>query len=245
MFAILKKEIRYFFSSLIGPIVLVVFLLINSLFIWVTPVSDYLDILNTGVATLEPLFSLAPWMYLILIPAMTMRAFADEKANGTIELLLTKPLSEIEIISGKFFAYFVLLLLTLLPTLTYYVSVYQLGFPIGNIDQGATLGSYIGLFFLGASFVSIGIFASVITNNQIISLLVSLILCLFFYSGFEIIGEAGGSDSFSYVIQQFGIEAHYYNISRGIVDTRDLTYYICLIGGFLWATKLVLNSRKW
>ena len=135
MYAIFKKEIRYFFSSLIGTIVLVLFLSINSYFLWIDPASDYLDILNSGFATLEPLFTIAPWMYLILIPAMTMRAFAEEKANGTIELLLTKPLSEYNIVIGKFLAYFTLLALTLLPTLTYYITVYQLGYPKGNIDQ--------------------------------------------------------------------------------------------------------------
>lgn len=245
MFAIFKKEIRYFFSSLIGTIVLVLFLAINSYFLWIDPANDYLDILNSGFATLEPLFTIAPWMYLILIPAMTMRAFAEEKSNGTIELLLTKPLSEYNIIIGKFLAYFTLLALTLIPTVVYYITVYQLGYPKGNIDQGATLGSYLGLFLLGASFVSIGIFSSVITKSQIISLLISLLLCLFFYSGFELISNFGEANAVSFVIKQFGIEEHYYNISRGIIDSRDLVYYGCLIGGFLLLTKLVLVSRKW
>lgn len=245
MFAIFKKEIRYFFSSLIGPIVLVLFLLVNSTFLWIVQPGGYLDILDAGFATLEPLFNLAPWMYLILIPAMTMRAFAEEKSNGTIELLLTRPLSEMNIITGKFLAYFVLLALTLVPTLVYYATVYQLGAPVGNIDQGASIGSYIGLFLLGASFVSIGIFSSVITKNQIISLLISLILCLFFYSGFGMIADIGGSEGFSFFIQQFGIEEHYYSISRGIIDTRDIVYYGCLIGGFMLLTRLVLVSRKW
>ena len=167
MLAILKKEIRYFFSSLIGPIVLILFLLVNSLFIWVYAPNDYMNILSSGFASLEPLFTLAPWMYLILIPAMTMRAFAEEKSNGTIELLLTRPLSEFQIILGKFFAYFILLILTLIPTLIYYFSVYYLS--NGDIDNGATFGSYIGLILLGASFISIGLFASIITKNQIIS----------------------------------------------------------------------------
>lgn len=244
MFAIFKKEIKYFFSSLIGPIVLVIFLTLNSLFLWVNPI-DNLDILNSGFASLEPLFSLAPWMYLILIPAMTMRAFAEEKANGTLELLLTKPLSEMQIIGGKFLAYFTLLTLTLVPTLVYYGTVFQIGFPKGNIDNGATLGSYLGLFLLGASFISISVFASVVTKNQIIALLLSLILCLFFYTGFEIIGNMGNSNAFGFFIQQFGIEEHYYSISRGIIDTRDLVYYGCLITSFLLLTRLVLVSRKW
>ncbi len=243
MLAILKKEIRYFFSSLIGPIVLILFLLVNSLFIWVYAPNDYMNILSSGFASLEPLFTLAPWMYLILIPAMTMRAFAEEKSNGTIELLLTRPLTEFQIILGKFFAYFILLILTLIPTLIYYFSVYYLS--NGDVDNGATFGSYIGLILLGASFISIGLFASIITKNQIISLLVSLLLCLLFYFGFSMIADAMGDKSINYLIQQFGIEEHYYSISRGLFDTRDLVYYFCLIAIFTLLTKVALVSRKW
>lgn len=243
MLAILKKEIRYFFSSLIGPIVLVLFLLINSLFIWAYAPNEYMNILSSGFASLEPLFTLAPWMYLILIPAMTMRAFAEEKANGTIELLLTKPLTEFQIILGKFFAYLILLALTLIPTLIYYFSVNYLSH--NAIDNGATWGSYLGLFLLGGSFIAIGLFASVITKNQIISLLVSLLFCLLFYFGFSLIGDAMGETSTSFVIQQFGIEEHYYSISKGLIDSRDLVYYLCLISVFTLLTRVALVSRKW
>ena len=243
MLAILKKEIRYFFSSLIGPVVLVLFLLINSLFLWTYAPNEYMNILSSGFASLEPLFSLAPWMYLILIPAMTMRAFAEEKANGTIELLLTRPLTEFQIILGKFLAYLLLLLLTLLPTFIYYYSVEFLSH--GTIDKGATIGSYIGLLLLGSSFISIGLFASVITKSQIISLLISILLCLLFYFGFSLIGNAGEDTSLSFVIQQFGIDEHYYSISRGLVDTRDLMYYFCLVALFTLLTKVALVSRKW
>ena len=243
MLAVFKKEIRYFFSSLIGPIVLVLFLLINSLFLWTYAPNQYMNILSSGFASLEPLFSLAPWMYLILIPAMTMRAFSEEKANGTIELLLTRPLSEFQIISGKLFAYLVLLLLTLIPTFIYYSSIDYLSH--GTIDRGATIGSYIGLLLLGASFISIGLFASVITKSQIISLLISILFCLLFYFGFSLIGNAINDTSFSVIIQQFGIEEHYYSISRGLVDMRDLIYYFCLITLFTLLTKVALVSRKW
>ncbi|MBI35111.1 MAG: gliding motility-associated ABC transporter permease subunit GldF [Flavobacteriales bacterium] len=243
MIAILKKEIRYFFSSLIGPIVLVLFLLTNSLFLWAYAPNEYMNILSSGFASLEPLFALAPWMYLILIPAMTMRAFSEEKANGTIELLLTRPLTEFQIILGKFLAYLILLILTLIPTFIYYYSIEFLSH--GNIDQGATIGSYLGLLLLGASFISIGLFASVITKSQIISLLISLLFCLLFYFGFSLIANVGNDTSISYIIQQFGIEEHYYSISRGLIDTRDLTYYFCLIGLFILLTKVTLVSRKW
>lgn len=243
MLAILRKEVRYFFSSLIGPIVLVLFLLINSLFLWTYAPNEYMNILSSGFASLEPLFSLAPWMYLILIPAMTMRAFAEEKAFGTMELLLTKPLTEFQIIIGKFFAYLLLLILTLIPTFVYYYSVEYLSH--GSIDKGSTLGSYLGLLLLGASFISIGLFASVITKSQIISLLIGILFCLLFYFGFSLIGNANDDTSFRFIIQQFGIEEHYYSISKGLVDTRDLVYYLCLITLFILLTKLALVSRKW
>ena len=243
MLAILKKEIRYFFSSLIGPIVLVLFILTNSLFLWTYAPNDYMNILSSGFASLEPLFALAPWMYLILIPAMTMRGFAEEKANGTIELLLTRPLTEFQIIIGKFSAYLILLLLTLLPTLIYYFSVEYLSH--GSIDKGATIGSYLGLFLLGSCFISIGLFSSVIAKSQIISLLFGILFCLVFYFGFNLIGNYGDNTSFNYIIQQFGIEEHYYSISRGLIDSRDLIYYFCLIAIFTLLTKVTLVSRKW
>lgn len=245
MYAIFKKELQYFFSSLIGPIVLVLFLAINSMFLWVVSFngSTYLNILDLGFATLEPLFMVAPWMYLILIPAMTMRSFSEENANGTIEFLLTKPITESQIILGKFFAYFVLLILTLLPTLFYYYSVDYLS--NGSLDFGATWGSYIGLLLLGASFIAIGLFSSVITKNQIVALLFAILLCVFFYFGFSILGEMSGGSSLGFILQQFGIEEHYYSISRGLIDTRDLVYYFSLITGFILITKLALVSRKW
>tara|TARA_Y100000589_G_C27157019_1_gene631222 strand:+ start:763 stop:1494 length:732 start_codon:yes stop_codon:yes gene_type:complete len=243
MLAILKKEIRYFFSSLIGPIVLVLFILTNSLFLWTYAPNDYMNILSSGFASLEPLFALAPWMYLILIPAMTMRGFAEEKANGTIELLLTRPLTEFQIIIGKFSAYLILLLLTLLPTLIYYFSVEYLSH--GSIDKGATIGSYLGLVLLGSCFISIGLFSSVIAKSQIISLLFGILFCLVFYFGFNLIGNYGDNTSFNYIIQQFGIEEHYYSISRGLIDSRDLIYYFCLIAIFTLLTKVTLVSRKW
>ena len=181
MYPLFKKEFSYFFSSLIGVVILVVFLLVNSLFLWMIPINEYLNIFTSGYASLEPLFTLAPWMYLILIPALTMRTIAEEKSMGTIELLLTKPISEKQIVISKFLASFTVLVLTLLPTFTYVVSVYYLGYPKGNLDMGATIGSYLGLLLLGAVFIAIGIFSSALTNNQIVALLLSILLCIFFY----------------------------------------------------------------
>lgn len=245
MLSLVKKEINYFFSSLIGVVILITFLVVNAVFLWVVPISDYLNIFKAGYASLEPLFTLAPWMYLILIPALTMRTISEEKSLGTLELLMTKPLSDKQVILGKFFSCLIILILTLLPTLIYFATVYFLAVPEGNVDVGATLGSYLGLLLLGASFIAIGIFTSSISNNQIVALLLSIVLCIFFYLGFDWVASFGTESSIGYVIKQFGIQEHYNSISRGLVDTRDLVYYIALIVFFISLTELKLSSRKW
>ena len=167
MFALLKKEISSFLNSLIGYIVIIVFLLINSLFLWVFPLQ--FNILDYGFASIDNLFMLSPFVFLFLIPAITMRSFADEQKTGTIELLMTKPLTDMQIIGAKYLAGLVLVLFSLVPTLVYFVSVYKLGLPPGNVDIGGTWGSYLGLFFLGAGFVAIGIFSSSLAENQIVA----------------------------------------------------------------------------
>src|ERR1041385_7483383 len=163
MYSLFVKEIRSFLSSLIGYIVIIVFLLAISLFMWI--IKGNTNVLDSGYANIDTLFTVAPWVFLFLIPAITMRSFADEKKSGTIELLLTRPLTDLQIILAKYFAGFILVLISLLPTLIYYYSVWKLGIPQGNIDSGGTWGSYIGLLFLGSSFVAIGIFASSLTDN--------------------------------------------------------------------------------
>jgi len=185
MLTLFIKELNSFLSSLIGYIVIVVFLLINSLFLWVF--NNDLNILNFGYAALDGLFMVAPFVFLFLIPAITMRSFADEKKSGTMELLLTKPLSDLQIIGAKYFAGLLLVLFSLLPTLLFFISVYWLGFPVGNMDVGATWGSYIGLLLLGAAFVAIGIFCSSLTDKQVLAFVLSVFLCGFFYVGFDFI----------------------------------------------------------
>ena len=243
MYALFKKEVSNFLSSLIGIMVIVVFLLITGLFLWVFQ-NDF-NILSYGYANLDGLFILAPWVFLFLVPAVTMRCFAEENRTGTIEMLLTKPLSDWQIILAKFFASVTLVLLALIPTAVYYFSVYRLGLPMGNLDSGGIIGSYIGLFLLSASFVSIGIFCSSVTNNQILAFILSVFLCGFIYIGFEFIFSLslfGGIDLF---IQRLGISSHYSSISRGVVDTRDILYFLSVMAIFLSMTKLVLASRKW
>lgn len=243
MITLFRKEISSFFSSLIGYIVITVFLLINGLFLWVFPLE--FNILDFGYASIENLFMLAPIVFLFLIPAITMRLFADEKKGGTIEILLTQPLTDLEIILAKYFAGLVLVLFSLLPTLIYFFSVYQLGLPPGNIDTGGMWGSYIGLLFLGASFVAIGLFSSSITDNQIVSFIIAIFLCGFLYIGFEFIYSLDLFGNIDLFIKSLGINAHYTSMSRGVIDTRDIIYFLSIIALFIILTKFSLASRKW
>jgi ABC-2 type transport system permease protein len=243
MFALLKKEISSFLNSLIGYIVIIVFLLINGLFLWVFPLQ--FNILDYGFASIDNLFMLSPFVFLFLIPAITMRSFADEQKTGTIELLMTKPLTDMQIIGAKYLAGLFLVLFALLPTLVYFFSVYKLGLPQGNIDMGGTWGSYLGLLFLGAGFVAIGIFASSLAENQIIAFITAVFLCGFLYIGFEFIYSLSLFGKIDLFIQSLGMNAHYTSMSRGVIDTRDVLYFLSLIAIFLLLTKIKLESRKW
>lgn len=243
MYALFKKEISNFLGSLIGIMVVVVFLLITGLFLWVFQ-SDF-NVMTFGYANLDSLFILAPWVFLFLVPAVTMRSFAEERRTGTIEMLLTKPLSDWQIVTGKYFAGVVLVIIALLPTLIYYISIYQLSLPVGNVDNGGFWGSYIGLFFLSATFVSIGLFCSSVTNNQILAFILSVFLCGFLYLGFDLIYSMALFGKVDLFIQQLGMANHYSSMSRGIIDTRDLIYFLSVIVLFLSLTKLTLSIRKW
>lgn len=243
MYALFRKEISSFLSSITGYLVIAVFLLINGMFLWVFPTE--FNILDFGYASLDGLFILAPFVFMFLVPAVTMRSFADEKKSGTIEMLLTKPLTDIQIIVAKYAASVALVLFSILPSLVYYFSVYQLGLPPGNLDSGGIWGAYIGLFFLGASFVAIGIFSSSITDNQILAFILAVVLSGFVYTGFEFIYSLSWFGNADLFIKQLGIAAHYSSISRGVVDTRDLIYFISVIVLFLSFTHLSLSSRKW
>ena len=242
MYSIFKKEIRSFLSSLIAYVVIIVFLLIVGLFTWVFADGN---ILAQGYASLDTLFFMAPWIFIFLISAITMRSFSEEINQGTFEILSTKPITDFQIILGKYLAAVCLVAFSVLPTLLYFYSVYQLGLPKGNIDMGATWGSYIGLILLGGCYASIGIFSSAATSNQIVAFVLGMFLCFFFYVGFQQISNLslfGGWDSF---IQNLGIQYHYDSISRGVVDSRDLIYFGSLISFFLGLTYIVLDSRKW
>jgi len=246
MFTLYLKEIRSFLSSLIGYIAIGVFISLVGIFMWVIPSeSGGSNILDNGFANIDPLFFIAPWVYLFLIPAITMRSFSEEKKTGTIELLLTRPLTDLQLVLAKYLAGFTLVMVSLLPTLIYYYSAHVLGAPKGNIDTGGMWGSYIGLLFLGAGFVSIGIFASAIAENQVIAFIIALLLCFFCYIGFEFIAQSGVFGKYDAFFKGLGLNDHYVSMSRGVIDTRDALYFISVIALFNLLTKLVLESRKW
>ena len=243
MISLLRKEISSFLTSLIGYIVIMVFLLALGLFLWVFP--GNFNILDAGFSSLENLFIIAPWVFMFLIPAITMRSLAEEQRTGTIELLLTRPLSEWQIVTAKYLAGLVLVILAVVPTLIFYFSISELGNPVGNIDSGGTWGSYLGLIFLGGSFVSIGLFASSLTENQIVSFIIGFFLCFFCYFGFESVASLELFRPLDEFIIQLGINAHYGSMSRGVVDSRDLIYFISFTVFFLAITRFRLLSRTW
>lgn len=243
MLSIFFKEINTFFSSIIGYIVIGVFLVLMGLIMWVFPEFSVLD---NSYANLDTLFGIAPMVFMFLIPAVTMRTFAEEKQTGTIELLVTRPITDWQIVGGKFLACLALVAFALVPTVLYYFSVYQLGAPPGNLDSGGILGSYIGLLFLAAAFVAIGVFASSLTNNQIVAFVLATFLCFFVYLAFDYLSRLpvffGKTDD---IVQSIGIEYHYNSVSRGVLDTRDVVYFLSVIALFLAATVLSLGRRRW
>jgi ABC-2 type transport system permease protein len=218
------------------------FMLVTGLFLWVFPDSSILDY---GYAGLDSFFNIAPYLFIFLIPAITMRSLAEEKKDGTFELLATRPLSDWDILFGKFLACLVIVMLTLLPTLIYYISVYQLGITKGNIDTGAVIGSYIGLVLLGSAFTSIGLFTSSLGNNQIIAFTVALFLCFFSFSGFDSISSIISLQGMASFLTGIGINQHYQSVSRGVLDTRDLIYFLSFTALFLLLSKTILGARKW
>lgn len=243
MFAILRKEISGFFSSLTGYIVITVFLCINGLFIWVFP--GNMNILDSGFASLSPLFTIAPWVFLFLVPAVTMRSFAEEKKAGTLDLLYTRPLSDLQIVLGKYFAAVVLISMALVPVLIYYFSVIKLGSTPGNIDHGAFFGSFLGLLLLASCYAAVGILASAFTENTIVSFLMTVLISFALFSGFSYTADLFPFGGIGNTLQNLGIEAHYTSMSRGVIDSRDIVYFLSVITIFIYRTKLKLSSRNW
>jgi len=242
MLALYLKEIKSFLSSIIGYVFILIYLIASGLFHWV--ISYNTNLLEGVEADLIPFFNLSPIIFLILIPAITMRSIAEEKRTGTIELLFTRPISDLQILLAKYAASVTLLVIALAPTLVYYFTMYYLGDPVGIIDTGATITSYIGLVLLGASFISIGIFASSITSSQIVAFILSMFLCWLFYDGFNLLGSYNLMGKFDTIVRAFGMTTHYDSIKKGVIDTSDLVYFISLIGFFLFSAMTVLKSYR-
>ena len=238
MLSILRKELNLFFASPIAYLVIGIFLLINGLFLWIFK-GDF-NILNAGFADLNSLFLISPWFLIFLIPAITMRSFSDEIRLGTIEIIKTKPITSWHIILGKFFGSFILVILALLPTLSYAYTVIQLGNPIGNLDFGSTVGSYIGLLFLASSFTAIGLFTSTLSSNQIVAFIIGIVLSFFMYYGFEAIADLMNNN---YTIENLGMSSHFKSISRGVIDTRDILYFLSVTFFFLFLTKINFDHK--
>lgn len=243
MLALYLKEIRSFLSSIIGYVFIAIFLILNSLFLWVF--SYETNILEGGTADLLPFFGISPIIFIILIPAITMRSFSEEKRTGTIELLFTRPISDTTIIISKFLAGLTLVIISLLPTLIYYYTVHKLGDPVGIVDDGATITSYIGLFFVGACLVAVGIFASSITSSQIVAFILAMFLSWFLFLGLDLLAVYSQFGGLDLVLRNLGIMEHYESIQKGVIDTRDVVYFVTFAAVFLILTKLVLQTRKW
>lgn len=240
MWPVCKKELRQFFSSLTGYIAIIVFLLLNGLFLFVFPDTNILDF---GYATLDKFFELAPWILLLLIPAIAMRSFSDEFRSGTFEVLRTMPLSRWQLVLGKYLGSLLVVVIALVPTLVYAYTVQRLAAE-GGIDTGATAGSFLGLLFLAAVFCAIGVCSSSFTNNAVVGFIVSAFACFLLYSGFDAVSRLPALQSGAdYYVQMLGIDFHYRSISRGVVDTRDVIYFLSVITFFLVWTERNLLKR--
>ena len=242
MIALFRKEISVFFSTLIGYLIIGIFLLINSILLW----SDFSDmnILSYGYADMDIFFTSAPLFFLLFIPAISMRVFTEEYSSGTIETLITKPITSLQIVIAKFLAVFVLVIFAILPTLIYVASIYYLGENIGNLDLAGIMGSYLGLIFLCALFSAISIYASSLASNQIISFAFAILLCTLFYFGFDVLSELSFFQNFDLFIQQLGISFHYEMMSKGLVKLSDIIYFVSVTTLFIKLTELVITERK-
>lgn len=242
MKALYFKEIRSFLGSIIGYIFILIFLILSGAFHWI--ISDSTNLLEGREADLIPFFNLSPWLFLILIPAITMRSIAEERRTGTIELLFTRPISDFKILLAKYLASVTLVIIALIPTLIYYATMYYLGNPVGIIDDGTTIASYFGLILIGASFVAIGIFASALTSSQIVAFIISMFICFLFFQGFELLGSFNQMGSFDSVIKYCGMINHYDGIKEGLLNTKDIVYFLALIVLFMYAALTVIKSLK-
>ncbi len=242
MTALFKKEINTFFTAPIGYLIIGVFLVSVGSFLWVFE-GDY-NIPNSGFASLAPFFELSPWIFTFLIPAITMRSLSDEEKAGTLELLLTKPMTTWELVVGKYAGTLFLIVCTLIPTLIYVIAIYSLGNPIGNLDIGATIGSYVGLVFIAGTFAAIGLFMSSLTSNQIVAFIGAVCLSFILFYGLYGLANYNAFGGIDHYISKLSLKTHYDSISRGVVDTRDIIYFVSLTVFFLYLTAQRLKNHR-
>ncbi len=243
MFALYKKELTSFFSSLTGYMAVLVFLVAIGVFMWIIPGGN--NVLDNGYASLETFFILGPWVFMFLIPAITMRLFSDEKKSGTIELLMTRPISDLAIVLAKYLSALTIALIAIVPTFVFFISVYKLGSPVGNVDVGGSWGSYIGLVFLATVYVSVGVFCSSVSENQIVSFILAMVITFILYFGMDAFSLMFSLQKGEYFLQGLSISRHYQSMSRGVIDTRDVVYFLSVSSIFILITKFKLQSRKW
>lgn len=241
MFAIFSKELNSFFGSLIAYVVICVFLIAVGLIVWIFPDSNVLDY---GYADLGVFFNLTPYVLLFLVPAITMRTIAEESRNGTLELLLTKPLKDLQLILGKFFACWLMVLITLLPTVIYYISIYQLGNPVGNVDSAAVAGSYIGLFLLSGALAAMGVWVSSLNDNQIVAFVLTVFIGFVWYLGFSAVSDLLVTGPLSSFFGWLSLDRQYTALGKGLIDSRNVVYLLSLIAFFVLLTYVRLGALR-
>jgi len=244
MRALYFKEIRSFLSSIIGYIFILIFLITSGIAHWISSEEYYLNLLTGSESDLIPFFNFSPWIFLILIPAITMRSIAEERRTGTIELLFTRPISDFKILMAKYLASVTLLIIALLPTLVYYISMHYLGDPVGIMDDGSAIASYFALVLLGASFTAVGIFSSALTSSQIVAFILAAFLCSMFFAGFYLIGSFNLLGSYDSIFQYFGMYSHYIGLMEGQINTKDVIYFLSIIVLFIFGALTVIKSLK-
>ena len=242
MIALFRKEISQFFGSLTGLLTIVIFLLVNALFLWIF--SGDFNLLDFGFANMDSFFMLSPIIFLIFIPAICMRLFSEEFRSGTMENLLTKPIALWNVVFSKFLAANVLVLIAIFPTLIYFFSIYFLGETIGNLDIGGIIGSYLGLFMLSSAFIGIGIFASSISPNQVVAFLIAIVCNAIIYYGFDVLSSVSILQNWDLYISNLGIASHFSRMSKGVIDSRDILYFLSVCFLFLMLSKTTIQLKR-
>jgi len=242
MITLYKKELGGFFSTIIGPLIIGLFLLINGLLLW-SNISEF-NILDNTYASMDAFFIVSPLIFLLFIPAISMRSFSEEYNTGTIESLITKPIAPYKIVLGKFLAIFTLVVISIIPTFLYVITIYFIGETFGNLDLAGIFGSYIGLFMLSGIFTSISVYASSLTKNQVIAFILAIIISTIFYFGFDLLSKVKIFESINFILPKIGISYHYNIMSKGLLLLSDIIYFFSISFVFLKLTEIVIINKR-